>query len=420
MNGQKTTDQARANGGLKWVNSTIPFRVGDGTSGPAIPVMAYQIGMSVSQIGLMEAGFSVSSIIGGFLWGRLSDELKRRKAFILLSFAGTALVLLLFALSSDAFQFMALRALHGFIIAAFVAVTGALVVERSRKERLGEAMGHMNMVGGYAFIGGMALGAGVALFLEVRYLFLLAGILTAASLVTAFLMIQEPRVFLRRGEIHRLLADKVLLALNAFVQRRLYRPSIFVQRPKLTPIRRRVLAYLVALFGVMLGGVATFALLPVLLLGPYGAGVVETFLVLLAGSLMSAIFYRPVGRLVDRIGFRRTLTMGLGMRSSVFLLLALSLLFLPNLLAITTINLLAGVTWAFVMTAAPTALFRAMQVKRRGEMMGYYNMFMALGSAVGAAAGGIIAFVYGFLVLFLFSGAATAVSTIAIWRLNLG
>ncbi|MEE9181879.1 MAG: MFS transporter [candidate division NC10 bacterium] len=405
--------------GQRWVKSIIPFKVADGTSGPVIPLYAHSLGLSLSQIGFMEAGFSLASIIGGFLWGRASDELRKRKAFLLLGFGGIAVVLLLLAFATTPAQLTALRVLHGFFLAAFVSVSVALLIERSRKERFGEDMGYLNMIGGYALIGGMALGAAALVFVDIPYLLLAAALLTLASLVVAFYAIEEPEAFLRRRDIHVLLADRFIPALNAFVQRRLFNPTSLVQRPRMTPVRRRILAYLLALFVAMLGGVATFALFPVLLLDAYGASPVQAILVLLAGSLFSAVLYRPVGRMADHLGFRRTLTLGLGLRTVVFVLMALSLVLVPSLLFVTGVNLLAGATWAFIMTAGPTALFRAMDVQRRGEMMGYYNLFMALGSAVGAIVGGLLAVFSGYLPLLVFSGVATGLSTVAIWRLNL-
>lgn len=404
--------------GQRWVKSTIPFKVADGTSGPVIPLYAHSLGLSLSQIGFMEAGFSLASIIGGFLWGRASDELQKRKAFLLLGFGGIAVVLLLLVFATTPAQLMALRILHGFFLAAFVSVSGALLIERSRKERFGEDMGYLNMIGGYALIGGMAFGAAALVFVDIPYLLLAAALLTLGSLVVAFYAIEEPEAFLRRRDIHLLLADRFIPALNAFVQRRLFNPTSLVQRPRLTPVRRRILTYLLALFVAMLGGVATFALFPVLLLDAYGASPVQAILVLLAGSLLSAVLHRPVGRMADRLGFRRILTLGLGLRTLVFVLMALSLVLVPSLLFVTGVNLLAGATWAFIMTAGPTALFRAMDVQRRGEMMGYYNLFMALGSAVGAIVGGLLAVLSGYLPLLIFSGLATGLSTVAIWRLS--
>ncbi len=403
----------------RWVRSTIPFKVADGTSGPVIPLYAHTLGLSLSQIGFMEAGFSLASILGGFLWGRASDELRKRKAFLLLGFGGVALVLLFLSFATTPAQLTALRVLHGFFLAAFVSVSGALLIERSQKERFGEDMGYLNMVGGYAFIGGMAFGAVALALFDIPYLLLTATLLTLGSLMAALYAIREPEAFLRRRDIHVLLTDRFIPAINAFVQRRLFNPTSLIQRPKLTPIRRRILVYLLALFAAMLGGVATFALFPVLLLEAYGASLPQAILVLLAGSLLSAIFYRPVGRMADRLGFRWTLTLGLALRTLVFLLMALSLVILPSLLFITGVNLLAGATWAFIMTTGPTALFRAMDVKRRGEMMGYYNLFMALGSMFGAALGGLLAFFSGYLPLLIFSGVATGLSTVAIWRLQL-
>ncbi len=403
----------------KWVNSTIPFKLGDGASGPLVPVLAQNIGMSLSQIGLMEASFNLSSLMGGLLWGKASDVLRKRKAIIVLSFAATSLVLFLFAMSQNALEYVALRALHGFILAAFVAVSGALLIERSRRERFGEDMGHMNMVGGYAFLVGMVVASVAVGLYDVRFIFVMAAIFTLGSLALSVAMIKEPDAFLRRKDIHLLLSDHFVPALNAFVQRRLYNPSTWVQRPKFTPVQVKVIGYLLALFLAMLGGVATFALFPLLLLGPYGAGLTETVVVLLIGSLMSALLYRPVGKVADRVGFRKTLTLGLALRSAVFVLIALSLLYLRELWLISTINLLAGITWAFIMTTGPAALFKAVRVRRRGEMMGYYNVFMALGSTVGAAAGGAVAELLGFIALTVFSAVATGLSTVAVWRLNL-
>ncbi|MFQ6012913.1 MAG: MFS transporter, partial [Thermoplasmata archaeon] len=113
--------------GQRWVKSIIPFKVADGTSGPAIPLYAHSLGLSLSQIGFMEAGFSLASIIGGFLWGRASDELRKRKAFLLLGFGGIAVVLFLLVYATTPAQLTALRVLHGFFLAAFVSVSGALL-----------------------------------------------------------------------------------------------------------------------------------------------------------------------------------------------------------------------------------------------------------------------------------------------------
>lgn len=419
LNEQLAMSEDGAESRQRWVNSTIPFKLGDGASGPLVPVLAANIGMSLSQIGFMEAAFNLSSLAGGILWGKVSDALQKRKAIILLSFAGTSIVLLLFALAPGVAEFAALRALHGFLLAAFVAVSGALLIERSRRERFGEDMGHMNMVGGYAFLGGMVVASAAVGLYGIRFLFVVAALFTLGSLATSLAMIKEPDTLLRRRDLHHLLSNHFIPALNSFVQRRLYNPSAWIHRPKLTPVQRKVFGYLLALFGAMLGGVATFALFPLLLLGPYGASLTETVVILLAGSLMSAALYRPVGKVADRVGFRKTLTLGLALRAAVFVLIALSLVYLRHLWLIGAINVLAGVTWAFIMTTGPTALFKAVKVRRRGEMMGYYNVFMALGSTVGAGAGGVVAQLFGYFTLAIFSAVVTGISSFAVWRLSL-
>lgn len=402
-----------------WLRATIPFKVGEGASGPMVPLLAHGLGASLAHVGLMEALFSLMAMVGSFLWGRASDRARRRRAFILLGFGGTGLALLLMALATSVPQLTAFRALHGFLLAAFVAVSGALLVERSSRTRLGEDMGRMNMVGGYAFIVGMLLGAGAVVVLDIRNLFVLAALLSLASLGVALVLIQEPTVVLRRRDIHRLLAAVAVPAL-VVLHRRLFNPGALIHRPKLGPLPAGVFPYLAALGAVLLGSVATFVLFPLLLLEVYRAGPTEVFLVLLGGSLLSAALYRPAGRLADRIGFRKSLTLGLGLRTAVFPSMALSVLFLPNLLFIAGINLVAGISWAFIVTAGPTALFRTFPLEeRRGETMGYYNMFLGLGGALGALTGGVVAHLFGFTVLLLFSGVVTAAATLFLVRLHI-
>lgn len=392
-----------------WPVSLIPLRIGEGLMGPLIPVYAATFaGATAEAIGLMEAIFSGLGILGAFVWGRTSDEVGKRKAFIILGFLGAAIAMAGMFLAGVFWHLMLWRAIQGFAIAAYAAVGGALIADTAKRGNISERMGFKHTVAGVGYVLGLVLGAYVALTRPPQDLFGLAAILSLTSVAAGLALIREPEAHLDRAEIHRLFRN-MTIPLTMPIQRRVFAPTSWLHRPKLTDLERRAWAYLGATALAFVGTTAGFVLFP-LYLKEIGVSNSTIFLLFLANAILATLVYQPVGRLADRVGFRPLQLGAIGGRSFMFVILVVP--FLPGITAALVFLLLAGATWAVLQTTGATALLRSMSIRQPGELVGLYSASMGVGSLLGALLGGVLAGVFGFTVLFAVAAVLVAVALV--------
>lgn len=410
MAGPVTASEASGGDGMPlWPVSLIPLRMGEGLVGPLIPVYAATfVGATAGAIGLMEAIFSGLGILGAFVWGRTSDEIGKRKAFIVLGFLGTAIAFLGMFLAERFWHLLAWRSFQGFAIAAYAAAGGALIAETSKRGNISERMGFKHAVAGGGYVVGLILGAYVALTRPPQDLFGLAAILTLLSVAGALILVREPEAHLDRDEIHRLFRN-MTIPLTMPIQRRVFAPTSWLHRPKLTDLEQRAWAYLGATALAFVGTAAGFVLFPLYLV-ELGASNSTIFLLYIGNAALSAGLAQPVGRLADKVGFRPLQLGAIGGRSFMFVFLVLPLI--PGITAALVFLLLAGATWAVIQATGPTALLRSMEIRKPGELVGLYSAAMGLGSLLGALLGGLLAGAYGFTALFVVAAILVAVALV--------
>lgn len=394
---------------MRWTRAAIPQRMGEGATGPLVPVYAATFaGASPALLGVMEAANSGTAVLGSFVWGRTSDEAAKRKPFLVLGFTLTCVALAGMALAPSFWGLVGWRALQGFATAAFAAVGGALVADRSRGRDLAARMGHLQMVGGLGYVAGLALGAAIVLVRPTRDLFGVAALLAMVSAVLALLLIREPDAHLRRGDVHRLFRN-VTAPVMGPVQRRIYAPPVMLHRPKLTAVERRAWAYLAAIFITFLGTSSGFVLFP-LYLASLGVSNALIFVLFLTNAGLSTLLYQPAGRLAERLGYRKLQLSAIGTRSAMFLFLAFP--FARNVPSAVVFLLFAGASWAVLSTTGAAALFRGMEIRKKGELIGLYHGALGLGSLAGALLGGLLAQAVGYATLFLVAAALVAVGLV--------
>jgi predicted MFS family arabinose efflux permease len=148
---------------------------------------------------------------------------------------------------------------------------------------------------------------------------------------------------------------------------------------------------LFALAGALaiVGTTAGFVLFPLYLASTVGLSASTIVGLFLVNAILSAVLYRPMGRWADRFGDRRFQVAGLGSRSVMHLLLVVPVL--AGLPAAILFLALAGISWAVVNVTGPAALFRGMQIRNKGQLVGRYSMAAGLDSLVGALFGGLVA-----------------------------
>lgn len=405
-------DSSRGGGrGSGWPYAFLPEKVGEGLIGPILPIFAASLaGATAARIGLMEATFQAMAVLGAFAWGRTSDEVGKRKAIILLGFLGSAVSLAGMAFSNSFWVLFAWRAVFGFVAAGFGALGGALVADRASPETIGDQMGFMRAVGGGGYVAGLVAGALVVAVRPTFELFAAAAALTFVSGLLAWVWIEEPTSHLSRSEVARLFRN-VSAPVSMGVQRRLYNPTVFLQRPRLEGTQRRAWAYLGAIALSFLGTTAGFVLFPLYLVG-IGIPPAGVFALFILNASLSALLYRPMGRLADRIGYRPMQIGAVGARSAMFLVLLTPVL--PGLPAAAVFLGMAGISWAVLHVTGPTALFRGMQIRQTGELMGLYQMAAGTGSLAGALLGGFLAETAGYTILFAVAAGVVGLAVVVL------
>lgn len=390
-----------------WIPAFFPIKVAEGAVGPLIPVYAAVLGATASLIGVMEFAFSAAAMLGAFVWGRTSDELGKRKPFIVLGLAWTGVFLGGIAFARGGFDLVFLRAGMGFFMAAFVTVSGALLADQSRPERVGSRMGLLNAVGGTGYTAGLLLSVALLTawgFGGVEEVFLLGGGLGLVSALLAIALVHEPAFLLRRREVHRVFRN-VTVPFVMPIQRRTFSPMILFHRPKRSDFERRAWAYLGAILLAFLATGAIFVLLPLYLL-EVGASPSGVFIVFLVHAVVSTVAFLPAGMLADRVGYRKVQLSAMAVRAIAILAMALPILRNPTGVAFGLS--LVGATFAVLATTGPAALLRGMAIRAKGELHGLYALMSGFGMALGALGAGLVVELVGFAVLFGLAGGVTA------------
>lgn len=401
------SDPGQADGPLRWPYAFLPEKMGEGLIGPMIPLYAASFAAATAgRIGLMEASFQALAVLGAFAWGRTSDQVAKRKAFILLGFLGAGVSLVGMAFSESFWALFAWRAAFGFMATAHGAIGGALVADESTPATIGDRIGILRMVGGYGYVAGLVVGSLLVFVRPTFELFALAGVLSLVSAIVAWAWIDEPVAHLDRDEVLRVFRN-VQTPFQMSVQRRMFNPTVLLHRPKLVGVQRRAQAYLVAIGLSFVGTASGFVLFP-LYLAQIGLSSSEIFALFILNASLSAILYRPMGRLADRIGYRPVQLGAIGTRSAMFLVLLVPVI--PGLPAAGIFLALAGISWAVLNVTGPAALFRSMAIREKGELIGMYTVAAGLGSLFGALLGGVLAQVFGYTVLFAVAAALVAIA----------
>ena len=164
--------------------------VGFGLVIPLLPLYAEQYGASpVTAIALMGV-YSVAQFLFTPIWGGLSDRIGRRPV-MLVSIAGTAIMLAIFAAVSDLYLLFIVRFLHG-ACAANISTAQAYVADITTPANRTRGMGLIGAAFGVGFTLGPWVGGELATFGLAVPIWVAAG-LSAFNFVWAFFGISESR-----------------------------------------------------------------------------------------------------------------------------------------------------------------------------------------------------------------------------------
>lgn len=171
--------------------------VGFGLVIPLMNFYAERFDASAVQVTALMASYSVAQFVFAPLWGSLSDRVGRRPV-MLVSVAGTAVFLALFASAGSLWQLFLFRALHG-ACAANIGAAQAYVADVTTPETRARGMGLIGASFGVGFTLGPMIGGILSAKLDLTAPIWLAAALSALNFVWTFFRLPESRRFGERS-----------------------------------------------------------------------------------------------------------------------------------------------------------------------------------------------------------------------------
>lgn len=402
-------------GGDKWYYSFLPNGIAGGATSTLIPLFALLLGAGAAEVGIIAASSSIASVPAFMLWGRASDRLGRRRAFVVLSFVGMAVSLGIMAVSQNIPELYLANLLLGALTSAGVVGT-VLIMETSDRTQWPDKLALFSQIGGIGFIVGLAIGASWlagssgtwGAIGSMRALFLAGAMLSVLSALMAWRWIKDPETPVKRSTVH--ISEHLYLAVERvkFLPMRLLHYFDFANHGGKRPASSRTLrSYYVCVVLLFSGFTAFYAMFPIFLVGPAGFDASQVFAVYIASQAVSAAIYSRVGRWISRLGARRAQMAGATARVVLFPAF-LSLVWLPlgltwAFIAALLVHGLIGASWAVINVSGSTIVSRLAPREGRAQTFGLYNAIMGIGSIAGPLLGGFVTEGYGYEGGFLIS-----------------
>lgn len=359
--------------------------------------------------------------------GRLGDLMGRRRlllyGIILFIVAST-----LCSVAPSLWFLIVARIGQGFGAAILMAQTMAIMVEMVAKEKTGGAMGLLGTTSAIGTALGPSLGGMLITQLGWQAIFLINLPIGLCALVLAYcylpntpqktgkvsfdhkgtlllaLTLGAYALAMTRGQGHFTVVNLVLLLISIIgavcfigIERKvaspLIQPALFHQLPLTTNIVMSMLVSAVMMTTLIVG--------PFYLSGTFGFNAALTGVIMSVGPLIAAIAGVPAGYMIDRLGARRMMIVGLFGITISTLMLAL----LPESLGILTYILpimMLTAFYALFQAANNTVVMTSISPDQRGVISGMLNLSRNLGLITGASV---------MATLFIFSSGAVDITT---------
>ncbi len=263
--------------------------LGLGIISPILPIYAQSLGATLTQVGLLSSGWSISRLVFTAPIGRLSDR-KGRKRIVVAGLLVYAVVSLLYSIAWNFTSLLTIRLLHGLGSAMSMPVAMAYAAELAPVGQEGRYMGSITL----AMFSGMGLGPLIGGFFSDAFTlstpFYLMGGITATSLALTVFLLPDDRQRKTRATTVRPSFRKVL-------SNRLLRAS-FVYRTVAALGRGSIMGFLSIYMGLPIED------------GGLGLSLSATGFVLSTGQFSSALLQSPFGVLADRYNKIRLILLG--------------------------------------------------------------------------------------------------------------
>jgi MFS family permease len=409
-----------------WLAVFVPINAATSGFGVVLPLLILlSLHGAWTDVALAATLFNGAVILASVGWGWVSDHYRSRRVLLAVNFGGFGVVYLALADVHTLAPVFVLYTLVGAIAPAGANASNLLMLEKfSSAER----------PSGFASFQLMSM-VGAVTGLLVGYLWLITGrpldpllvVLAGLALLSAVAVlvgVQESDRTVPPSSVARH-PESLASHLRHSIGLRLFVP-VFPIRPKLAPgsfprfarwVRAEVRHELPLIFAATLlfnlsSNLFNISYTPYLVtLGISGASI---FLVNLANNGAQAFVYPTSGRLASEVGADRLVQRSTYLRSLGYLGVA-GFTFVPLTVAVALVaNVVAfavlGAAIAFYTTASSVLLFRALEGRDAGRLLGFNSALGGIAAVAGAALSGFLSVYGSYRLVFLVSAGALLIS----------
>ncbi len=410
-----------------WYSSYITSNLSAGLLNPMIPLfISIYFDKSVIFVGIASSLSSISSVIALILWGNISDNVKKRKIFVLIGFAGSFASLFMIAFISTIYEYLAILVLYQFFAMASVPVSTLLVIENEQESQWARVVSSFSAISTIGTVFGLAFG--LLIVVEnpnsvgmLKNIYIIASIFYLISFFLALFLLKESEKKIRRSAIPD------IFSLRAFERTR-YAPTYVIHIVKLfgrkstEKMSGQLRLYLFICALLMLGFQLFFTPYPILLIDNFRASEPEVYFMYLLNSAFSVISFRMASSYIKKRSLERAMYLPLSLRIAIFSAMA-SIPFFglytdSFMIVVIGVYGFMGFLWSFISISQITTVTRMASQKLRGRAVGYYNSILGIGQILGALFSGFLVSLEGFALDFVISSAIVLIGFVAIIRMG--
>ncbi len=409
----------------RWMYSVLPYQIAYGPISTLIILYILDLhGTVIDASYAITLGYAVS-VPASILWGYTIDRINKRRSFILLSYAGLLLSLVLLFYFRSVIAAILIYGLMSFMVAANATPINLLVMESNDESAWEKSFSKLQMLSSLGGTLGLLFAFFVTGLLPITYLILLlVPFCVAAMLLTAF--INEARV----EKVRRSIVSSSI----AFASRMISKPLFFLRLPPFSMAKNFVKSLK---FGNMKRNYMNTLYLAILIFyiggsifnTAYPAGLKEAglttysiFGIIFAGYVMQTIFFQLTPRVAPKKNRVDLATESLVIRSiGYFLISMIFVLFRQHMGVIANIifySIAAGISYSIFYTILNVLLFEAIGKEKRGRKLGLYSSLVGIGAISGSLLAGYLSFYISYWFAFLVAGILTLYAAHILQGLN--
>lgn len=346
--------------------STLFVATAVGGLGLIIQLYLKSLGTPLFLISLVATVNSIGMLIGSWLWGAVSDYIKRRRLLALLTLGLTGSIGVLIALPSTNVV-MASAIFRSLMFAGVGAVSIAVVSASSLAHRRGKNLSYISSARAFGFAAGNILAGIVLAKLGFRPSFVMFALLPIAAFGIVWLLPNENPV--ERKE--KIGVWKAIFTAGLF--------DLYLA----TALRQMAMFGSFALLYIYMGAIG----IPISLMGVISA----------SNSATQVLALLAFGWLADRVGRRRIFMLGFLLSATV----PLFFVFATNVYGMIAGYVALGISFSSLYVGSTAYIGDRVPHERHGQMLGLYESSRGFGGLFGPIIAGVITPIVGFKGMFL-------------------